>query len=179
MNETAVGPGGTTARFTDAQGPAIAGIAETGDPATIGLLTLDTLTHYQFDLTSFSIATPLRQLDSIVFWQLVNNPRNAVNVQIQTSVDGALWNTVGSTTQSSVNYAGPYNRIGFSFTPNEVTNFNFLRVVDSVPSATGVSPAWLEFDGQITAVPEPSTYALLTLAMTAFVFHRLRLSRSA
>ena len=172
------GDGTVISNFTDATSPT--------QPVAV-IYAGDTTVNWDFNVTTAGELAANRQLDSLTIWQQNwGAPRDGANFELFKSLDGIVWTALAGTTAVYQNtsvvpstYApdnslitGSYNTILFTFTPGEVTNFNYLRVLDAPFGYTSVPIA--EIDANFSMVPEPSTYALVLGGIATLLLIRRR-----
>ena len=159
------GDGTVISNFTDATSPTL--------PVAV-IWAGDTTVNWDFNVTTAGELAANRQLDSLTIWQQNwGAPRDGADYKLFKSLDGIVWTEIAGTTAVYQNTSvvpstydtnnpnllitGSYNKITFSFAPGEVTNFNYLRVLDAPFGYTSVPIA--EIDANITPVPTYASWA--------------------
>ena len=133
-----------------------------------------------FDLGT-GVAAADRRLDSFVIWIADGDgSRNSFDGKLAISLNGTTFTDIpgtATTFDGGGATASKQNAITFTFSANEVANFRYIRLTSNDPAGSDLQPRFVETDGFVSLVPEPSTWALLAFSLTAvMVFRRRRVA---
>ena len=116
-----------------------------------------------------------RQLNSFTGWLSGYGDHGTgvnVNEKIQVSMDGSTWHDVGVMDNSYYNGGTKdydYNKLSFSWNPDDVVGFRYVSVLDYTSADYAKHPRWIEWDADVSIVPEPATMILLSIGGGLFL----------
>ena len=168
----------TNATFTNAT-TATSPSDSSPSPNTNGYLGNAASATVTFDLGT-GVAAADRRLNSFVIWIADGDgSRNSFDGKLAISLNGTTFTDIPgtATTFDGGGATAKFNAITFTFTANEVANFRYIQLTSNDPVGGKLQPRFVETDGFVTVVPEPSTWALLAFSLTSvMVFRRRRVA---